>query len=416
MYILKTTDSTLMQRLCYLGLWVFLLITFISCHGQTKAIEQLQTNSSTDKNKLIGGGCDGCELMYVGMPTNIKSVDTSVGWAEKGQKLLVTGTVYKLDGKTPAPGVIIYYWQTDNDGYYSPKNGMAEKAKRHGHIRGWVKTDKNGKYSVYTIRPAPYPNENIPAHIHTSIKEPNLQNEYYIDEFIFDDDQLLTGTKRKALENRGGSGVLRVLLADDLQIAEHNIILGLNIPNYPDSIKTEKQSGLQIGEDSPSFIPHHAFGPDKGTRACHVCKYGRYHGILFFVGNNPNWDEIKKWLTFLEQESTNRSKYLKAYFVYGNEKNYDKEASKAELEKIGNELNLKNIALTFVPSMTDTESEVNLNKINPTVENTFVIFRQRAIIQKFIDLKATPENFKLISDLLDQTKSEYFNLSEPKHN
>jgi len=272
-----------------------------------------------------------------------------------------------------------------------------------------------GKYSIYTIKPAPYPNENIPAHIHTSIKEPNIDNEYYIDEFVFDDDKLLTGDKRKALENRGGSGILRVLISGDLQIAEHNIILGLNIPNYPETNKSKKQSGLEIGEDNPSFIPYHAFGPDKGTRTCPVCKYGRFHGIVYFVGNNPNWDEIKNWLTFLEQESVSRSKYLKAYFVYGNEKDYNKDTRQKELENVGIELNLKNIALTFVPSMTDTESEVNLNKINPSVENTFVIYRHRTIIDKYIDLKPTEENYKIIKATLDKTKSEYFNLQEPKH-
>lgn len=349
------------------------------------------------------------------MPANINATNTSAGWTEKGQKLLVTGTVFKIDGKTPATDVIIYYWQTDNNGYYSPRKDMDENAKRHGHIRGWVKTDKNGKYALYTIKPTPYPNDNIPAHIHTSIKEPNIENEYYIDEFIFDDDKLLTSEKRKALENRGGSGILRVLLKENLQIAEHNIILGLKIPNYPVTNTSAKQSGLQIGEDNPSFIPYHAFGPDKGTRTCPVCKYGRFHGIVYFVGNNPDWNDIKKWLTFLEQESTKRSKYLKAYFVYVNEKKYNKDTRQKELESIGKELSLKNIALTFVPSMNDSESEVNLNKINPNVLNTFVIYRHRTIIDKFIDLPATEENFKSISTVLDKTKSEYFNLSEPKH-
>lgn len=395
--------------------FILLLVftTLISCNGQTDTRTAKQ--NSTKTQAIVGGGCDGCEIMYVGMPTNIKPADTSIGWAEKGQKLLVTGKVYKIDGKTPAPNVIIYYWQTDNNGYYSPTKGMDEKARRHGHIRGWVKTDEKGNYSIYTIRPAPYPNENIPAHIHTSIKEPNIDNEYYIDEFIFDDDKLLTGEKRKALENRGGSGILRVLISGDLQIAEHNIILGLNIPNYPDTKKSEKQSGLEIGEDNPSFSPYHAFGPDKGTRTCPVCKYGRFHGIIYFVGNNPNWDDIKKWLTFLEQESVTRSKYLKAYFVYGNEKGYNKNTRQRELENIGHELNLKNIALTFVPSMDDTKTEVKLNKINPSVENTFVIYRHRTIIDKFIDMKPAEVNFKLITITLDKTKSEYFNLPEPKH-
>ena len=402
-----------MKRLIQFGLFVILFGSLTDCKGQTKTKTATQKNTSI--KKLVGGGCDGCEIMFVGMPANILSVDTSNGWTEKGQKLLVTGKAYKIDGKTPASNVIIYYWQTDNNGYYSSTKGLDEKAKRHGHIRGWVKTDENGSYSIYTIKPAPYPGNNIPAHIHLSIKEPNINNEYYIDEFIFDDDKLLTGEKRKVLENRGGSGILRVLISGDLQIAEHNIILGLNIPNYPIKNKIENKSGLEIGEENPSFIPFHAFGPDKGTRTCPVCKYGRFHGIVYFVGNNPNWDDIKKWLTFLEQESVSRSKYMKAYFVYGNEKNYNKDIRQKELEKIGTELNLKNIALTFVPSMTDTESEVNLNKINPGVENTFVIYKHTAIIDKFINFKATAGNFKIISSTLDKKKGNYFNLSEPKH-
>jgi protocatechuate 3,4-dioxygenase beta subunit len=272
--------------------------TLSNCLGQTSP-KKNQTKIMTYHQKLVGGGCDGCELMYVGMPENIKSIDTSAGWTEYGQKLLITGKVYKLGGKTPAPNVIIYYWQTDNNGYYSPKEGMEEKAKRHGHIRGWVKSDENGNYAIYTIRPAPYPNEITPAHIHLSIKEPNIDEEYYIDEFVFDDDVLLTGKKRKANENRGGSGVLRVLIDKDMQIAEHNIILGLNIPNYPLENPTKLNSGLEIGEDNPSFTPFHAFGPDKGTKTCPVCKYGRYHGIVYFVGNHPNWEHIKKWLSFL---------------------------------------------------------------------------------------------------------------------
>lgn len=404
-----------MSRIIYFGLFVSLFNLLTSCNEQTKNNNQITSNNTADKSELVGGGCDGCELMYVEIPTNIQSVDTSAGWIETGQKLLVTGTVFKLDGKMPASNVVIYYWQTDNNGYYSQKQGMDEKAKRHGYIRGWIKTDEKGKYALYTIKPAPYPNENIPAHIHTSIKEPNIDNEYYIDEFVFDDDKFLTSEKRKALENRGGSGILRVLISGDLQIAEHNIILGLNIPNYPEKNKTEKQSGLEIGEDNPSFTPYHAFGPDKGTKTCPVCKYGRFHGIIYFVGNNPNWDDIKKWLTFLEQESVIRSNYLKVYFVYGNNKDYGKDIRQKELEKIGTELNLKNIALTFVPSMSDTESEANLNKINPIVENTFIIYRHRTIIDKFVDLKPTEGNFEIISNTLDQTKSEYFNLQEPKY-
>src|SRR5690606_32888330 len=117
-------------------------------------------------------------------------------------------------------------------------------------------TDINGKYTIRTIRPAPYPNDVIPAHIHLSIKEPDIDNEYYTDEINFDDDKfLIPHFKKYPQENRGGSGVVRVLLKDSLQIAEHDIVLGLNILNYPKRTKFSIRSGLNIGEDQPSFIP-----------------------------------------------------------------------------------------------------------------------------------------------------------------
>lgn len=383
-----------------------------SCNGQAKVNQKI----SSQKQAIVGGECDGCELMFIDMPGQIKSTDYSPGWNEKGQKLLVTGIAYKIDGKMPAPNVIIYYWHTDNNGYYSPTSGMDVGAKKHGHIRGWVKTDENGKYAIYTIRPAPYPNDNLPAHIHLSIKESGIDDGYYVDDLIFDDDQLVIPHRKKhPLENRGGSGILRVLLKGDLQIAEHDIVLGLNIPNYPNKGQIQKQSGLNIGEDQPSFIPFHAYGPDKGTQTCPVCKYGRYHGIVYFVGNHPNWGEIKSWLQFLEQESNKRQKYLKAYFVYGNENSYNKDNRQNQLVQIGKELNIKNVALTFVPSFSDTKTEANLNKINPAVENTFTIYKHRSIIDKYIDLKPTEANFRLLSMTLDNTKGAYFELPEPKH-
>lgn len=387
-----------------------LYLLLISCNEQTNH------KPKNESNKIVGNGCDGCELMYIGMPKNISSIDTSSGWKEKGQKLIITGTTFQLDGKTPAPNVVIYYWQTDNNGYYSPKAEMDEKAKKHGHIRGWVKTDANGKYTIKTIRPAPYPNDILPAHIHLSIKEPDIENEYYTDEINFDDDKLLIPhLKKYRQENRGGSGITRILLKDSLQIAEHDIILGLNIPNYPKKRTLGKQSGLNIGEDQPSFLPFHAFGPDKATQVCPVCKYGRYHGIIYYVGNNPNWEEIKLWLTFLETETVKRKNHLKVYFVYGNENSYDKQKRQKQLEKLGIELNIKNTALTFVPSFSDQKTEANLNKINPSAENTFIIYKHRSIVGKYVDIKPTTQNFNSLSKTLDRTKGDYFDLPEPKH-
>lgn len=159
-----------------------LLQWLVSCSGQNQ-----NANRSLDKTGRVGGECEEgyCELIYLGMSKQINSVDTSAGWFEKGQKLIVKGTVFQLDGKTPAPNVIVYYHHTDSEGYYSLRHDKPENETRHGHIRGWTKTDEHGNYTIYTIRPAPYPNRDIPAHIHWLIKEPDVSNEYWTDDLFF---------------------------------------------------------------------------------------------------------------------------------------------------------------------------------------------------------------------------------------
>jgi len=388
-----------------------LLLNVFNCQGQ---IEKQKDVLSNDFDKS--------PPFYYKMPEQLSSEDISPGWNTNGQKILLTGKVYSRDGKTPAPNIIIYYYQTNAEGKYlsktsEPRNMPPNKlGQTHGYLRGWVKTDSLGKYFIYTIKPGTYPSRDEPAHIHLNIKEPALNEHYYIDDFVFDDDPLLTSKRRKNMENRGGSGVIRFVQKDDLLIGERNIVLGLNIPDYPEQITDGITSGKNIGEDIMSFTPFHAYGADKGTKTCPICKYGWYHGVLYFVGNKPNWAEIKKWLIFFEKESVNRNNQLKVYFIYGNEKQYSADNRTKELEILGMELNLKKVALTYVPSFLDKPSEVHLNKINPNIESTFVIYKRSTIIDKYLNLKPNQENFKRITKRLDETINEYFNLPRPKKN
>jgi protocatechuate 3,4-dioxygenase, beta subunit len=182
-------------------------------------------------NKSVGGGCDGCDIMYTNMPTQINEVDTSYGWNQKGEKMKVEGTVYLKDGKTPAANIIIYYWQTNADGLYAPS--LTDKT-RHGAIRGWMKTGADGKYTIYTIKPASYPKSSIPAHIHYLIKEPDL-NEYYIDDIYFEGDPFVTEAERKKLSLRCGSGIVELKSnSEGMLYCKRDIILGLNVPDYPE--------------------------------------------------------------------------------------------------------------------------------------------------------------------------------------
>ncbi len=80
--------------------------------------------------------------------------------------------------------------------------------------------------------PASYPNSNNPKHIHPTIKEPG-KTEYWIDEFVFDDDPLLPERERNRPNPRGSNGVLKMTKKGDMLYATRNIILGLNVTGYP---------------------------------------------------------------------------------------------------------------------------------------------------------------------------------------
>lgn len=192
----------------------------------------LTTGCAQNKtDKQVGDTCEDCQMMFDGMPESIKSSTTIAPSNEPREKLIITGTIYKLDGKTPASDVILYVYHTDAKGFYSSSPDQAH-AKRHGHLRGWVKTGADGKYSITSIRPGAYPSNRAAQHIHPIIKEPNLSL-YWIDEYLFHDDPLLGEEEKNRQEKRGGNGIIHLTKnAQGVWIGHRDIILGLNVPNY----------------------------------------------------------------------------------------------------------------------------------------------------------------------------------------
>lgn len=184
-------------------------------------------------SRKVGGPCEGCEAVYEYGSATLGPTATLPGFGEGGPRLKVTGVIYRSDGRTPAPGVILYIYHTDQSGVYPVKGNEKDWSRRHGYLRGWIKTDASGRYTFFTQKPAAYPGREAPAHIHATVKEPD-KNEYWIDEYLFDDDPLLTEDERQHQRQRGGSGIV-VLTRDasGMWVAERDIILGKNIPDYP---------------------------------------------------------------------------------------------------------------------------------------------------------------------------------------
>tara|TARA_R110002073_G_scaffold233266_1_gene394408 strand:- start:51 stop:662 length:612 start_codon:yes stop_codon:yes gene_type:complete len=186
---------------------------------------------SQSLNKTVGGPCQGCEAIYEYDTKVLKPIDTLPDFRVLSNPIKISGTVYEIDGKTPARNVILYVYHTNDKGIYPKKPELKGWGKRHGYLRGWMKTDTFGKYEFYTSRPASYPNSTTPQHIHITVKEPD-KNEYYIEDFYFRDDPHITNSILNRKNPRGGSGVIVLANNGSIQVAKRDIILGLNIPNY----------------------------------------------------------------------------------------------------------------------------------------------------------------------------------------
>ena len=111
---------------------------------------------------------------------------------EPGPPLVVEGTVYAPDGETPAPGVVLYVYQTGLDGLYQ---ASGESVPR---IRGYMKTDAQGRFRYRTIRPGSYPSSRIPAHIHTQLWGGGYEPQWNQDVNFADDPFVSEGQKRES--------------------------------------------------------------------------------------------------------------------------------------------------------------------------------------------------------------------------
>jgi protocatechuate 3,4-dioxygenase, beta subunit len=200
-------------------------------------LAQLGCAQGNDRNNntqpSIGGRCEGCEAIHESpVPFDKLSwIDTLPDFNEPGPKMVISGVIYKADGRTPAKDVVLYVYHTDQKGIYAQKGNETGWGKRHGYIRGWMKTNEKGEYKFYTLRPASYPNTKAPQHIHPTIKEPG-KNEYWIDEYVFDDDPNLTAEERGKVQQRGGGGIIKLRNENGILVGERNIILGKNVPDY----------------------------------------------------------------------------------------------------------------------------------------------------------------------------------------
>lgn len=166
---------------------------------------------------------------------------TLVSKGEPGTPLLVSGCIFRPDGETPAEGAILYVYQTDLTGLYSPNRAGGPR------LRGYLKTGADGRYSFRTIRPAPYPEGTIPAHIHTQLWGKDVPPQWNLD-LLFEDDPLVPAADRTASRAAGRFANVRMPVAGPSGVLE----VTLNLRVKPKATRFE--GGIRHGLDACGVV------------------------------------------------------------------------------------------------------------------------------------------------------------------
>lgn len=101
-------------------------------------------------------------------PASLTSSARIAATSEPGSPLTIRGQLLGVNG-SPAADAIVFGYHTDREGLYDRR----ENGPHSWRLRGWVKTDKEGRFTFETIRPGSYPNSNNPPHVHFTAFLPN---------------------------------------------------------------------------------------------------------------------------------------------------------------------------------------------------------------------------------------------------
>lgn len=168
------------------------------CRSETAAqkagdsiLDIIKRNAIQDPNGQWSGA--------ISAPVDVSPKTELSNETDRGEPIKISGTVFQADGKTPAPNTLIYIYHTDFEGYY----GRSSKEHRHGRYRGWMLTNKDGRYAFNTIKPAPYPENRFAAHIHMTVTTAKTREDW-VDSILFEGDRLISAQERSRAGRKGG--------------------------------------------------------------------------------------------------------------------------------------------------------------------------------------------------------------------
>ena len=137
-------------------------------------------------------------------PATLSSTSRIAPESEPGTPLVIHGRAFAADGKTPLANAVVFAYHTDKEGLYD-RPGAAPHSWR---LRGWAKTDGEGRFEFQTIRPGAYPGRQIAEHVHFNVFTATGER-YHAGELHFADDTLVSAAERTTSEREGDFGSVR---------------------------------------------------------------------------------------------------------------------------------------------------------------------------------------------------------------
>lgn len=126
---------------------------------------------------------------------------TIVSPDEPGKRVTIKGKVVDQEGRLQSDR-LVYFYHTMHNGHYMRNPDDRRRQDEHARLFGFVRTDAGGAFEILTIKPAGYPGEKFPSHIHVVIHDESGKAGFST-EFQFDDDPRLTREMRETSKRYG---------------------------------------------------------------------------------------------------------------------------------------------------------------------------------------------------------------------
>lgn len=159
-----------------------------------------------------------------------------------------------------------------------------------------------------------------------------------------------------------------------------SLVVALALAGGPDS-------GLPVGSEAPAFDPRHVWGPDRGTSACPMCKYGGGQGVLIWV-NADDPSGVTPLAARLERAIREKGpRRIRAFVIYTNPAGRPPGEVEDRLRAFAAKAGLDQVAVAYVPSPTDPATSAAYH-INPDsgVKNTVLVYCRRRVTARFVNL------------------------------